>query len=48
MAKPILLVIRKLPEAVEARAAHDYDARLNLDDTHGAIDRVEIVRRARG
>ena len=45
MAKPILLVTRKLPEAVEARAARDYDARLNLDDSQGASD--EIVRRAR-
>ena len=44
MAKPILLVTRKLPEAVE-RAARDY-ARLNLDDAHGASDGVEIVRRA--
>ena len=47
MAKPILLVTRKLPEAVEARAARDYDARLNLDDAHGASEGVEIVRRAR-
>jgi lactate dehydrogenase-like 2-hydroxyacid dehydrogenase len=47
MAKPILLVTRKLPEAVEARAARDYDARLNLDDAHGTSDGVEIVRRAR-
>jgi hypothetical protein len=41
MAKPILLVTRKLPEAVEARAAGDYDARLNLDDARGASDGVE-------
>ena len=27
MAKPVLLVTRKLPEAIEARAARDYDAR---------------------
>jgi lactate dehydrogenase-like 2-hydroxyacid dehydrogenase len=47
MAKPTLLVTRKLPEAVEARAARDYDARLNLDDARGASDGVEIVRRAR-
>jgi lactate dehydrogenase-like 2-hydroxyacid dehydrogenase len=47
MAKPILLVTRKLPEAVEARAARDYDARLNLDDALFANDGVEIVRRAR-
>lgn len=30
--KPIVLVGRKLPEAVEARLARDYDARLNPDD----------------
>ena len=32
MAKPILLVTRRLPAAVEARASRDYDARLNADD----------------
>ncbi len=32
MAKPALLVTRRLPEAVEARAARDWDARLNPDD----------------
>lgn len=31
--RPILLVTRALPEAVEARAARDYDARLNGDDS---------------
>lgn len=31
-AKPTLLVTRRLPKAVEARAARDYDARLNPDD----------------
>jgi lactate dehydrogenase-like 2-hydroxyacid dehydrogenase len=30
--KPVILVSRKLPAAVEARAAHDFDARLNTDD----------------
>jgi len=30
--KPTLLVTRKLTDAVEARAARDYDARLNADD----------------
>ena len=34
MPKPILLVTRRLPPAVEARAARDYDARLNPGDTH--------------
>jgi lactate dehydrogenase-like 2-hydroxyacid dehydrogenase len=47
MAKPILLVTRKLPERVEARAARDYDARLNPDDTRWATDATEIVRRVR-
>jgi lactate dehydrogenase-like 2-hydroxyacid dehydrogenase len=32
MPKPILFVTRKLPPAVEARAARDYEARLNADD----------------
>jgi lactate dehydrogenase-like 2-hydroxyacid dehydrogenase len=30
--KPVILVTRKLPEAVEARLARDYDARLNPED----------------
>ncbi len=47
MAKPILLVTRKLPDAVKARAARHYDARLNLDDAHGLSDGVENVRRTR-
>jgi lactate dehydrogenase-like 2-hydroxyacid dehydrogenase len=33
MAKPILLVTRRLPPGSEARAARDYDARLNATDT---------------
>ena len=33
MNKPVLLVTRRLPAAVEARAARDYDARLNPTDT---------------
>ncbi|HET6237787.1 MAG TPA: D-glycerate dehydrogenase [Acetobacteraceae bacterium] len=33
MAKPILLVTRRMPPAVEARAARDYDARLTASDT---------------
>ncbi len=32
MSKPILLVTRRLPPAVEARALRDYDARLNPED----------------
>ena len=46
MAKPILLVTRKLPEAIEARAAQDYDARLNPQDAPWATDGCEIARRA--
>ncbi len=30
--KPVILVTRKLPEAVEVRLARDYDARFNPDD----------------
>ncbi len=33
MTKPNLLVTRRLPEAVEVRALHDYHATLNLADT---------------
>ena len=33
MTKPVLLVTRRLPENVEARAMREYDARLNLADT---------------
>src|SRR5256885_5273894 len=46
MAKPILLVTRKLPEAIEARATQDYDARLNPKDAPWATDGAEIARRA--
>ncbi|TCZ56319.1 2-hydroxyacid dehydrogenase [Roseicella aquatilis] len=46
MAKPILLVTRKLPEAIEARAARDYDARLNPRDEGWSTDGAEIARRA--
>jgi len=45
-AKPVLLVTRKLPEAIEARAARDYDARLNPDDAMWATDGAQIARRA--
>lgn len=48
MSKPALLVTRKLPEAVEARAARDYAARLNPDDALWAADPAEIARRAEG
>ena len=32
MTKPILVVTRRLPPAIEARAAQDYDARLSPDE----------------
>src|SRR5690348_5568056 len=47
MAKPVLLVTRKLPEAIEARAARDYDARLKPQDTRWARHGAEIARRAK-
>lgn len=46
MAKPVLLVTRRLPEAVEARAARDYDARLNPEDKPRTG--ADIVRLASG
>lgn len=36
--KPVILVGRKLPKAVEARLARDYDAILNSDDTLYSAD----------
>jgi lactate dehydrogenase-like 2-hydroxyacid dehydrogenase len=48
MAKPTLLVTRKLPEATEARAARDYEARLNPSDDPWFRDGAEIARRAEG
>ncbi len=47
MPKPVLLVTRQLPKAVQARAARDYDARLNPDDAPWARDGAEIARRAK-
>lgn len=44
MSKPILLVTRRLPPAVEARAARDYDARLTISDT----PMPDLVQRADG
>ncbi len=46
MPKPVLLVTRKLPPAIEARAARDYDARLNSADEPWFRDGAEIGRRA--
>ena len=46
MSKPILLVTRRLPPAIEARAAHDYDARLSHDDS--PVTGADILARAEG
>ena len=45
-AKPVVLVTRKLPEAVEARLARDYEPRLNPDDRLYTSD--ELIERAAG
>jgi lactate dehydrogenase-like 2-hydroxyacid dehydrogenase len=44
--KPRLLVTRRLPQAIEARAARDYDASLNPDDTPRTA--ADILRLAEG
>ena len=46
MSKPILLVTRQLPAAIEARAASDYDARLNPTDEPWFRDGAQIAHRA--
>ena len=46
MSKPILVVTRRLPPAIEARAQNDYDARLNPDDAK--VTGADIVTRAEG
>ena len=44
--KPTVLVTRKLPEAVEARLASDYNAQFNPSDETYASD--ELIKRAEG
>lgn len=44
--KPVILVGRKLPEAVEARLARDYDAILNPDDTLYSAD--DLIAKSAG
>ena len=44
--KPIVLVTRKLPDAVEERLQQDYDPILNPKDTLYSSD--EIIQRAKG
>jgi lactate dehydrogenase-like 2-hydroxyacid dehydrogenase len=46
MPKPVLFVTRRLPVAVEARAAREYDARLNAEDTPRSA--ADIIRLAEG
>jgi lactate dehydrogenase-like 2-hydroxyacid dehydrogenase len=46
MAKPVLLITRRLPPAIEARAARDYEARFNPDDTPRLA--ADILRLAQG
>ena len=45
-ARPVVLVTRKLPTAVEMRLQRDYEARLNPDDKLYSKD--ELVERSRG
>ena len=44
--KPVILVTRKLPDAVEARLKSDYEARLNPDDALYSKD--ELIERVQG
>ena len=44
--KPVILVTRKLPDAVEARLKSDYEARLNPDDARYSRD--ELIERVQG
>ena len=46
MTKPVLVVTRRLPAAIEARAARDYDVRLSLDDR--PVTGADILARAEG
>ncbi|UFN49964.1 D-glycerate dehydrogenase [Roseomonas sp. OT10] len=46
MTKPTILLTRRFPPAVEARAARDYDARLRQDDT--PFTAAELARAAEG
>ena len=43
--RPVILVTRKLPDAVEERLRRDYDARLNPEDV--LYSRDELIERAR-
>ena len=45
MAKPVMLVTRKVPEAIEAGVGDGIYARLNTEDATWGIDRGEGTRR---
>ncbi len=47
--KPTILVTRRLPDSVIARARRDYDARINLEDEiYGPDDLVRLAHAADG
>lgn len=46
MIKPVLLITRRLPAAIEARARETYDARLSPDDAK--VTSAQIIERAEG
>jgi lactate dehydrogenase-like 2-hydroxyacid dehydrogenase len=46
MSRPVIIVTRKLPEAVEAAIAAEYDATFNPDDRLWPVD--ELIDRCRG
>ena len=46
MTKPVLLITRRLPPDVEARAARDFDARFNAEDTPRSS--ADVIRLAAG
>jgi lactate dehydrogenase-like 2-hydroxyacid dehydrogenase len=46
MAKPVLLVTRRLPPLIEERAARDYQARLNPEDTPRTA--ADVIRLSQG
>ena len=46
MSKPVLLITRRLPPSIEARAMRDYDARLNAEDR--PVTGADVLARADG
>ena len=46
MSKPVLVITRRLPEAVEARASRNYEVRLNHSDT--PVTGADVLARADG